>query len=130
MKIKSKDIAPIVLAFFVIGITVTIFLNYWNTGKIKEPAKYTSGKFEGLYDPSDIRGSFSFADINNAFNVPAEDLAEAFGFKDAPNPERHERGGQVRQDAERAELHAPERDGEDDGDEAERDEGRDERAKP
>ncbi|MFC1534282.1 hypothetical protein ACFL7M_13050 [Thermodesulfobacteriota bacterium] len=87
MKIKSRDIAPIVLAFFVIGITGTIFLNYWNTEQTRKPAKYTSGKFKGLYNPSDIRGSFSFAEINKAFNVPVEDLAKAFGFKDAPNPE-------------------------------------------
>ena len=87
MKIKSRDIAPIVLAFFVIGITGTILLNYWNTEKIKEPARYTSGKFEGEYDPSDIRGSFTFADINKSFNVPVEDLAKAFGFKDATTPE-------------------------------------------
>jgi len=87
MKIKSRDIALIVLVFFVIGIAGTIAINYWNTDKIKEPAKYTSGKFEGEYDPSDIRGSFLFADINDAFNVPAKVLAEAFGFKNAPNPE-------------------------------------------
>jgi len=87
MKIKSRHIAPIVLLFFIIGIGGTMALNLWNTKKVKVPARYQSGEFAGEYDPSDIRGSYSFADINDAFNVPVEDLAKAFGFKDAPNPE-------------------------------------------
>ena len=87
MKIKIKHIAPVIVVFFIIGIGGTMALNLWNTAKIKEPDKFKSGDFEGQYDPSDIRGSFTFADINKSFNVPVEDLAKAFGFKDASNPE-------------------------------------------
>ncbi|MBN1848529.1 MAG: hypothetical protein JW932_08080 [Deltaproteobacteria bacterium] len=87
MKIKSKHIAPIVLAFFVIGIAGTMLLNLWSTELEKEPARYLSGEFEGEYDPSDIRGSYTFADIDKAFDVPVEDLADAFGFADAPDPD-------------------------------------------
>ena len=86
MKIKSRHLAPIILAFFILGIAGTMALNLWNTSKRKEPYRYKSGKFTGQYDPSDIRGSYTLADINKAFNVPMDDLAEAFGFKDAENP--------------------------------------------
>ncbi|MFC1535145.1 hypothetical protein ACFL7M_17480 [Thermodesulfobacteriota bacterium] len=87
MKIKIKHIAPLIAVFFIVGIAGTMAFNLWNTAKIKEPARYISGKFAGEYDPSDIRGSFTFADINKSFNVPVEDLAKAFGFKDSANPE-------------------------------------------
>lgn len=87
MKIKIRHIAPIILVVFVVGIAGTIALNMWSSELVKEPAKYTSGDFEGQNNPSDIRGSYTFADINRTFNVPVEDLAKAFGFKDAENPE-------------------------------------------
>lgn len=86
MKIKIKHIAPIIVVVFVVGIAGTMVLNYWNTEKVKEPAKYSSGEFAGQNDPSDIRGSYTFTDINKTFNVPIEDLAKAFGFKDSENP--------------------------------------------
>jgi len=87
MKIKIRHIAPVIFIFFIVGIAGTMALNLWSSEQIKEPARFASGKFEGQYDPSDIRGSFTLADINKAFKVPVEDLAEAFGFKDAPDPE-------------------------------------------
>jgi hypothetical protein len=87
MKIKSKHIAPMVITFFVIGIAGTMLLNLWSTELEKEPARYLSGEFEGEYDPSDIRGSYTFADISKAFEVPVEDLAKAFGFTEAPDPD-------------------------------------------
>jgi len=86
MKIRSNYLAPIILVFFVIGITVTIFLNIWHTSSDKIPALYRSGEFKGQYDPSDIRGSYTFGDINNAFNIPLEDLAYAFAFTNVTDP--------------------------------------------
>jgi len=86
MKIKSRHLGPLILAFFVIGIAGTMALNIWNTSGRKEPARYSAGEFAGQYDPSDIRGSYSFADINKAFEVPVEDLAKAFGFTEAADP--------------------------------------------
>jgi len=86
MKIRSRHMAPIILTFFVIGIAGTMVLNLWDTEKEKVPARYKSGDFVGQYDPSDIRGSYTFADINEAFNIPVEELAKAFGFSDAENP--------------------------------------------
>jgi len=86
MKIKIKYITPVILVFFVAGIAGTIVFNIWSSEQIKEPAKITSGEFKGENDPTDIRGSFTLEDINNAFQVPVEDLANAFGFGDSPNP--------------------------------------------
>lgn len=86
MKIKIRHIAPVILIVFIVGIAGTMGLNMWNTTGIKEPARYASGEFKGQYDPSDIRGSFTFEEINESFQVPVEDLARAFGFDDVISP--------------------------------------------
>jgi hypothetical protein len=86
MKLKSKSIAPIVLAAFVVGIGGTMAFNLWRTESSKVPATYASGEFAGQYDPGDIRGSYSFTDIEKAFDVPVADLARAFGVDSASGP--------------------------------------------
>lgn len=65
------------------GIGVSKMFNLWITESTKEPAKYTSGEVSGQYNPADIRGSYTFNDINKAFDIPVEDLAEAFGITSA-----------------------------------------------
>jgi polyferredoxin len=67
------------------GIAVSSALNMWSTTSTKVPVKIQAGNFEGEYDPSDIRGSYSFKDINNAFNVPVKLLGKAFGVSDNEN---------------------------------------------
>lgn len=79
MNIKSKFIAPVILIFFIAGIAGSMMLNFWNTESDKTPAKIQSGEFEGMNDPGDIRGSYSFLDISNNFNIPVEILGKAFG---------------------------------------------------
>lgn len=79
MKIRVVHLAVAVPAIFVIGIGASMAFNAWNTESSKEPAKYTSGAFAGVANPADIRGSYSFADIEKAFGVPVETLARAFG---------------------------------------------------
>ena len=37
-----------------------------------------TGEFAGQYNPADIRGSYTFDDISNAFEIPIEDLGKAF----------------------------------------------------
>ena len=85
-KIGSKVIAPIVLAVFVAGIGLSMAFNLWITESTKVPAKYTSGVFEGISNPADIRGSYSLGDISKAFDVDVDTLAKAFGVDD-PNPD-------------------------------------------
>ncbi len=86
IKIKSQILAIIVVGIFAAGIVITMIFNLWETESSKEPAKYKSGEFAGEYNPADIRGSYSFSDIEAAFDVPAEVLARAFGFGDAEDP--------------------------------------------
>jgi hypothetical protein len=86
MTLRSKHIVPIILAVFVVGIGSTMILNLWRTTSSKIPATYTQGEFAGQYNPADIRGSYSFGDIEEAFAVPVKALADAFAIADTENP--------------------------------------------
>jgi hypothetical protein len=86
MTLRSRHIAPIVLAVFILGIGGTMIFNLWQTTSSKIPATYTSGEFAGQYNPADIRGSYSFGDIEEAFAVPVTALAKAFAVDDTENP--------------------------------------------
>mgnify|MGYP000894756830 CR=1 FL=1 len=87
MKIKIIPLAVVTLAAFTFGIAGASALGYWITESKKEPAKVASGEFAGQADPADIRGSYSFGDVEKAFGVPAAVLADAFGFTDRPAAE-------------------------------------------
>ncbi len=50
----------------------------------KEAALIKTGDFAGLADPNDIRGSYSFADIETNFGVSPELLAKAFAIEGTP----------------------------------------------
>ena len=84
MKIKIIPLAVVTLAAFSFGIAGASALGYWVTESKKQPAKIASGDFAGQANPADIRGSYSFGDVEKAFGVPAVVLAEAFGFTDRP----------------------------------------------
>ncbi len=86
MKLRSKQLAPIIALAFIVGIGLTMVFNIWITESSKVPATYVSGEFAGEYNPGDIRGSYSFDDIEKAFKVPVEVLAKAFGVEDRSNP--------------------------------------------
>ena len=78
MKITNKILAPIIVLFFVAGIIGTMIFNLWKTESTKEPAKIKEGQFAGMNNPDDIRGSYSFEDINMAFDIDVEILGKAF----------------------------------------------------
>jgi hypothetical protein len=86
MTLRSKHIVPIVFAVFILGIGGTMIFSLWQTTSSKIPATYTAGEFAGEYNPADIRGSYSFGDIEEAFAVPVEALARAFAVDEAENP--------------------------------------------
>ncbi len=86
MKIKSWPLAIIVLVVFFGGIALSATFNLWKTESTRTPAKIKSGEFTGENDPSDIRGSYSFADIEKAFNIPVAVLAKAFGVSYVEDP--------------------------------------------
>jgi hypothetical protein len=87
MKLSSKIIAPAVIVIIFGGIAISAGLNLWNTQSNKTPMRYGRGAYVGQYNPADIRGSYSFADVERAFGLAPEVLASAFGFEDQKNPE-------------------------------------------
>jgi len=60
------------------GIGLSTALGWWETESTKEPAKYTEGEFAGMANPADIRGSYTFGDIANSFDITPEMLTQAF----------------------------------------------------
>jgi len=83
MKIKPQTAILIVLAIFISGIAITSAAGIWTTKTTKVPAKLTDAQYSGIYDPADIRGSYTFADISRLYNIPAEDLSAAFGVEES-----------------------------------------------
>jgi hypothetical protein len=79
MTLKSKPLAALVVVIFFGGIFVSTALGWWQTESTKEAAVFTSGDFAGQANPADIRGSYTFGDVEKNFGIPAVLLAEAFG---------------------------------------------------
>lgn len=78
MKITPRLMAIFVVVVLFGGILVSIALGEWTTKSTKEPIKFTEGEFAGEYNPADIRGSYTFGDVSELFEIPLEDLAVAF----------------------------------------------------
>jgi len=78
MKLSSKSLAVIVLVFIFGGIIFTSAMGWWTTVTLKVPVKFTEGEAAGEYNPADIRGSYTFGDIQKSFGIPVGDLANAF----------------------------------------------------
>ncbi len=80
MTITSKPLAAIVLVMLFGGIFFSSAMGWWATESTKEPVTFTEGEFAGQANPVDIRGSYTFGDIANSFDVTPEVLAQAFGI--------------------------------------------------
>jgi hypothetical protein len=87
MRINANTAGLILPVLFIIGILTTSALGYWRTESSKVPDKFTDGIFAGEADPGDIRGSYSFSDLETAFDIPVSTLSTAFGFTDFEKPE-------------------------------------------
>ena len=79
MMLTSKPLAAIVLVILFGGIIFSSAIGWWLTESTKEAATFSEGEFAGLPNPADIRGSYTFGDVENNFDVPATTLAQAFG---------------------------------------------------
>jgi hypothetical protein len=79
MTLTSKPLAVIVLVILFGGILLSSAMGWWQTESTKEAATFSEGEFAGMPNPADIRGSYTFGDVENNFDVPAETLAQAFG---------------------------------------------------
>lgn len=84
MKLRAIHIAPVIFVVFIAGIGGTMLGGVWVTESSKVPVTYAEGEYAGEYNPADIRGSYTFEDIENAFGVPAEDLGKAYGVSENP----------------------------------------------
>jgi hypothetical protein len=82
MKVRSKILAPVIVAAILGGIILSSALGLWKTTSSKVPVKFTSGEYAGENNPGDIRGSYSLGDISIAFDIEVPVLAQAFGLKD------------------------------------------------
>lgn len=80
MRLTSKPLAWIILIVILGGVLVTSAFNWWNTETTKVPATFSEGESAGQYNPADIRGSYTFGDIEVSFGVPSAVLAAAFGL--------------------------------------------------
>jgi len=78
MKIKSNILGIFVVVFIFGGIYISSLLSLWNTQSLKIPITITTGEFAGEYNPDDIRGSYSFKDISDLFDIPIDTLEQAF----------------------------------------------------
>lgn len=77
--IKTKVLGIVAVAVIFGGIAASAGLGLWKTTSSKEPAKIKSGEFSGMPSPSDIRGSYTWADVAKAFSIPERSVIAAFG---------------------------------------------------
>lgn len=87
MKINMKSMALIIVAVIFAGIGATIAAGVWTTESDKIPATYKEGEFEGLYNPEDIRGSYTFKEVSDLFEIQPDVLYRAFGLENIHNEE-------------------------------------------
>jgi len=78
MRISSKPLAGLIFIFIFGGILFSTWMNWWQTESNKTPAKFAQGDFAGEYNPLDIRGSYTFGEIESTFGIPLDLLAKAF----------------------------------------------------
>ena len=79
MTLTSKPLAVIVISILFGGIFFSNIIGWWSTETDKVPATYTEGEFAGQANPADIRGSYTFGDVETSFGIPAALLVQAFG---------------------------------------------------
>lgn len=85
MKLNSKALGVVLLVVFFGGIALSIGLGTWQTKSSKQPTRFRGGDAAGEYNPADIRGSYTFGDVSELFEVPLEDLIRAFDLEDEEN---------------------------------------------
>ncbi len=70
MNLTSKPLAAIIFVILFGGIAFTTAMGWWQTISSKEAATYTEGEFAGQSNPADIRGSYTFGDVEKNFGIP------------------------------------------------------------
>ena len=81
MTITSKSLTIIIFVTIFGGIAFASAMGWWATESSKVPVAFAEGEFAGQANPADIRGSYTFGDISNSFDVAPAVLAQAFGVQ-------------------------------------------------
>ena len=84
--LRSTPLGIVIVGLFAGGILLSQALGWWSTESRKIARKITTGEFAGKADPADIRGSYSFQDIEKNFGVPVKILEQAFAFEQEKDP--------------------------------------------
>ena len=78
MKIKQMTMGMLILLIFTLGIVATMSLDLWATTSKKIPVKIEEGASSGAYNPADIRGSYTFQEIAELYEIDLQVLYSAF----------------------------------------------------
>lgn len=78
IRVRTLPLAAAVVVAMFGGIFASKALGFWNTTNSKQPAVFKTGELAGLPNPADIRGSYTWLDIEKAFGVSAVESAAAF----------------------------------------------------
>lgn len=85
MKIKQNTLGLLVILIVFVGIGFAKTIGVFKTESNKVPIKFQSGEFIGKSNPQDIRGSYTFSNISDNFNVEIKVLSKAFGVENYDN---------------------------------------------
>ncbi|MEW6401784.1 MAG: hypothetical protein AB1649_08300 [Chloroflexota bacterium] len=81
MTLTSRSLAVFIFIILFGGIAFTTAMGWWATESTKEPITFTEGEFAGLPNPADIRGSYTFGDIEESFGIQSAIVAKAFNIE-------------------------------------------------
>jgi hypothetical protein len=85
MKVTTKSLGLIMVLIFIIGISSTIAAGTWSTENVRTPQKYTEEALSEQYNPDEIKGSYTFAEISTYFEIEESVLREAFRLEESIN---------------------------------------------
>ena len=81
MKIKPQTAVIFSILFVLAGILGSWALGWWQTDSDKIPQRLetlSEAGQTGAYDPAGIRGSYTLGQISSLYEIPLEDLSDAF----------------------------------------------------
>lgn len=80
MRINILSVGIIMVIILFGGIGSTMAMDIWSTTSSKTPIKFKDGYAAGSYNPTDIRGSYTFSDIARLFKIDLHVLYQAFNL--------------------------------------------------
>lgn len=70
----------IIISLFTLGIGGSMATGFWATASEKTPAKFQSAELSDVNNPADIRGSYTFEEVADLFDIELQVLYKAFGI--------------------------------------------------